>query len=120
MGLYRSARKAGRSLGNPYIIVLSRDYGKDFPIVSGAVTGEYTSPPFSKEKDMYDTAVDMPKEIHDGDPTTEPAYMDEYDGYQIISAGEDGQVRRDNGEVTTDVDGNGYSDNADNFTNWQQ
>ncbi len=106
--------------GNPYVVVLSRDYGKDFPIVSGAVTGEYTKPPFSREAAMYGAAADMPKDIRDGDPTTQPAYMDEYDGFQIVSAGPDGQVRRDNREMTDDIDGNGASDNADNFTNWER
>jgi len=95
--------------GNPFIIILDRDYGVNFPLQSGGTC--YSTPPFNKMYAMYDpapAAPDDPKEIHEGDPTTEPSYNDQRDGFQVISAGPDGRLGR-----------NGANDyNADNFTNW--
>lgn len=119
--------------GNPYIIVFQRDYipnAKVFPIATGGAgsppaspSGPYGAPPFNKVMDMYNLnkllpPVDGSKEIHPEDPATTEAYMSEPGGYQIICAGEDGLISRDNREVTSDVDGDETTVNADNYTNW--
>jgi general secretion pathway protein G len=107
--------------GSPYIIVFQRDYVpniQDFPIVTGGA--HYSAPPFNKVATMYNAVADMPKEIHSGDPAATPAYMSESGGYQIICAGEDGRISRDNREVTADTEPplDGMTVNADNLTNW--
>ena len=123
--------------GNPYIIVLGRDYPNNFPIFThlgppppGVPSSGYEPViandtdnakiyepsvlgrpnPFSKIETMYRPVVvaDAPKEIHRGAPATTPAFLDQPDAFQVISAGPDGLLSRDNG---MDV-------NADNLTNW--
>ena len=88
--------------GNPYIIVLDRDYGAPFNMNAPP---DYTTPPFNKMAGMYSTAVPQPKEIQDA--ATNP-YNNENGGFQVISAGLDGLVSQTGSD---DV-------NADNFVNW--
>ncbi len=104
--------------GNPYIIVFDRDYGDDFPLVTG--TPGYNTEPYVRMAGMYRPllAADAPKEIHSGDPATTDAYNRESGQFQVISAGPDGLLSRDNREETADIDGDGLSVNADNLTNW--
>ncbi|MHC4714912.1 MAG: type II secretion system protein [Planctomycetota bacterium] len=96
--------------GNPYVIVLGRDYGVSFPIASGGSV--YSTPPYDRIGGMYApppvVPADGPKEIHTGDPAVTPAHNDMTNGFQVISAGPDGYISR-----------NGTDDaSADNFTNW--
>jgi prepilin-type N-terminal cleavage/methylation domain-containing protein len=109
------AKKQIDPWGNPYIIILYDDYGATFSITGGP---DYQNPPFNKVASMYMTAADMPKDIRRGDPTTTDPYLNTYQAYQVISAGPDGLISRDGREETTDIDSDGKSVNADNFTNW--
>jgi|GEM_PF-6200343 len=103
--------------GNPYIIVLQGDYGTVFPIATG--TSGYNGVPFGKMGGMYvPGGIDQAKEVHSGDPLTTSAYLDEANSFQVISAGPDGLISRDNREETQDIDGDGASVNADNIRNW--
>jgi len=111
--------------GNPYVIVLGRDYGKEFPIRSGGLCYSDPQLPYRRMgnpsddpaiKQMYYLATeDQPKEIHDGDPVTEPAYNDQPEGFQVISAGPDGWLHRNRWHVGDAAHG---EVNADNITNW--
>jgi prepilin-type N-terminal cleavage/methylation domain-containing protein len=95
--------------GNPFVIVLSTDYGVNFPLQSGGAC--YSTPPFDRMYGMYDpppAAPDDEKQVHEGDPATTPAYNGQANGYQVISAGPDGMLSRNGGDDW----------NADNFTNW--
>lgn len=99
--------------GNPYVIILDRDYEVNFPLQSGEAC--YSTPPFHKIYGMYDPppgAPDDRKTFHVGDPiidpTTDPHNI-QANGFQVISAGPDGKLSRDG----TDLDVNG-----DNLTNW--
>ena len=100
----------------PFIIVFQRDYGVSFPI-DGSLA-PYNVRPWNKIGLMYVNGGPSPKEIHEGDPLTTRPYLGETDSYQIISAGPDGLLSRDDGERTGDPDGDGRSVNADNLTNW--
>jgi general secretion pathway protein G len=103
--------------GNPYIIVLQRDYGADFNL-SGASMG-YNATPFVKMQNMYRPvpAGIKTKAIHKGLPplTSDTCYENQDNGYQVLSAGPDGKVCRY--DSPTDPDG---TYDADNITNWQQ
>ncbi len=88
--------------GNPYIIVLDRDYGAPFNMNASP---DYTTPPFNKMAGMYSAAAPQPKEIKDA--AANP-YNNESGGFQVISAGPDGLVSQTGSD---DV-------NADNFFNW--
>ena len=131
--IYRSLEQYGFAVppekqldpwGNPYIIVLQRDYGKSFPIDGSAAP--YNVLPWNKMPLMYTggaadpppPAGPSPKEVHSGDPATTAAYLNQTDEYQVICAGPDGLLSRDNGEERTDVDGDTLTVNADNLTNW--
>lgn len=102
--------------GNPYIIILSRDYDVVFPIWTPGAS--YGTPPYNKMANMYITGADIAKNIHEGDPATTPSYMDQTRGFQVISAGPDGLLSRDDREVNTDIDLDGLTVNGDNLTNW--
>lgn len=121
--------------GNPYVIVFSRDYTSasnpgTFPLATRDPSSGYDNPyavpngtpianPCWRIGALYSpwqaspTAwLDQAKEIHNGDPATAPAYMNQTDGYQVISAGPDGKIA-----TRDDVDP-GMTINADNVTNW--
>lgn len=109
--------------GNPYVIVLKRDYGKNFLMgtrPAGSGYEELPFPPgnpapFPPKDDLYKIGAlyaippalpaDGPKDILD---TAGNPFMNEGEGFQVISAGPDGKMSR-NG-----VD----SVNGDNLTNW--
>lgn len=112
------AEKQVDSWGSPFIIVFQRDYTVNFPIDGSGVP--YNSSPWDKVRDMYQPPVagPAPKEVHEGDPLATAAILSEADSYQIISAGPDGLVSRDNREERTDIDGDTKTVNADNLTNW--
>jgi len=98
--------------GNPYVIVFQRDYEKVFPLVTAGVMTGYDTPPFDRIQYMYApppaAPADAAKELHRGDPATTPSFNDSMDNFQVISAGQDGYITRND---LDDV-------NADNFVNW--
>lgn len=104
--------------GNPCIIVLDRDYYENFPLFTGGLIYVTPNPPFDRMPDMYEPplAADEPKTLHVGPPATDDPYNNHSGGYQVISAGTDGKVCRDNTWINPLT---GARPNADNFTNWE-
>ena len=96
--------------GNPYVVVLQRDYTQPFPVVTGGAGTGYDTPPFDKIQYMYAVAPAVPgdtaKEIHNGVPAT--AFNGQINGFQVISAGPDGYLSQNGDDAV----------NADNFVNW--
>ncbi len=88
--------------GNPYIIVLKRDYNVVFPLTAGT---DYASLPFLKMANMYVPSGDQEKDILD---TGGFPYNDGANSVQVICAGPDGKVSRLGSDTT----------NSDNLTNW--
>lgn len=108
--------------GNPYIIVLQRDYLADFEL-AGPTMG-YNATPFFKMQGIYRPWAVSPKTkaisktAPTASPTLDACYEKQDNGYQIISAGPDGKVcRYDDPTIPPDQESN-Y--NADNLTNWQE
>ncbi len=95
--------------GNPFVIVLQRDYGEVFPIVTGGPDGDYNRAPFNRIREMYGATADMPKDLYRGDPTN--PFNDSVLNFQVISAGPSGRIVRD-------VEDDPYDYSTDNFVNW--